>query len=96
MELWNPLSKIYLSKGSFTWNKRPVKSAMTIKLKSNLHVGPVNILTWDPIWLNGMGNHEAAGGYRQNEGVLVVLVFLIFDTECVQKITQQSKVKGHQ
>ena len=20
------------------------------------------LLTWDPIWLNGMGNHEAAGG----------------------------------
>ena len=32
------------------------------------------LLTWDPIWLNGMGNHEMA----QNAGVLVVLVIFIF------------------
>ena len=31
-------------------------------------------LTWDPIWLNSVGNHEATGGYPQNAGVLVVLV----------------------
>ena len=32
-------------------------------------------MTWDPIWINSMGNHGAAGGYPQNAGVLVVLVF---------------------
>ena len=31
------------------------------------------LLTWDPMWPNSMGNHEAAG-YPQNAGVLVVLV----------------------
>ena len=33
------------------------------------------VLTWDPTWLNSVGNHEVAGGYPQNAGVLVVLVF---------------------
>ena len=32
------------------------------------------VLIWDPIWFNSVGNHEAAGGYPQNAGVLVVLV----------------------
>ena len=32
-------------------------------------------LTWDPIWLNSVGNHGGGGGgYPQNAGVLVVLV----------------------
>ena len=36
------------------------------------------VLIWDPTWFNSVGNHEAAGGYPQNAGVLVVLVtFLI-------------------
>ena len=40
----------------------------------NLELWLCRLLTWDPIWLNGMGNHEAAGGYPQNACVLVVLV----------------------
>ena len=32
------------------------------------------LLTWDPIWLNSMGNHVGGGGYPQNAGVLLVLV----------------------
>ena len=32
------------------------------------------VLTWDPTWLNSVGNHE--GGYPQNAGVLVVLVWI--------------------
>ena len=32
------------------------------------------VLTWDPTWLSSVGNHEAAGVYPQNAGVLIVLV----------------------
>ena len=34
-------------------------------------------LTWDPIWLNSVGNHEAAG-YPQNTGVLVAVRYILF------------------
>ena len=34
-ELWNPLSKTALSRCSFIWNKGPVTSEMTLKLKNN-------------------------------------------------------------
>ena len=37
-------------------------------------------LTRDPIWLNSMGNHEAAGGYPQNAGILVVLVQVFMES----------------
>ena len=43
VELWNPMSKTVLSKRSFIWKKELRMSEMTIKLKSNLHVGPLNI-----------------------------------------------------
>ena len=33
------------------------------------------VLTWDPTWLNSVGNHEAAGGILRTTGVLVVLVY---------------------
>ena len=42
-EFWNPLSKTALSKCSFIYNKGPLTSEMTVKLKSNLNIGPVNI-----------------------------------------------------
>ena len=31
--------------------------------------------TWDPIWLNSVGYHDAAGRDPKNAGVLVVLVY---------------------
>ena len=42
-ELWNPLSKTVLSKYSVISNQET--SEMTVKLKSNLYVGPVNIFS---------------------------------------------------
>ena len=42
-ELWNPLSKIVLSKCSLIWNKAPVNIWNDHKLKNNLHDWPVNI-----------------------------------------------------
>ena len=39
------------------------------------------VLTWDPTWLNSMGNQEAAGRYPQNKGVLVVLVSHVLNYE---------------
>ena len=45
-ELWNLLSKIVLSKCSFTWNKGSVsiwKDPKTKDPKDNLYIGPANI-----------------------------------------------------
>ena len=33
----------------------------------NLQLWLCHLLTWDPIWLNGMGNHEAAGGILRTQ-----------------------------
>ena len=43
-ELWNPPSKTVLSKIFFLFGKKDLQtSEMTIKLKNDLHVGPVNV-----------------------------------------------------
>ena len=42
-ELWNPLSKTVLSKYSFVWNKGHLTLEMTINLKRNLYIRPVDI-----------------------------------------------------
>ena len=33
----------------------------------NLYIWHCHLLTWDPIWLNSMGNHEAAGGILRTQ-----------------------------
>ena len=60
-ELWNPLGKTVLSNCSFIWNKGPVKSQMMIKLKGNLHVGPVDIFVNFWHWYH----HERWWGLRK-------------------------------
>ena len=43
----------------------------------NLQLWLCLVLTWDPIWVNSMGNHGAAGVFSEH-GILVVLVFVCF------------------
>ena len=55
---WNILSKTVLSKCSFIWNKWPVNIWNDLKLKSNMHVGPVNIFP-NSLWRHQMETFSA-------------------------------------
>ena len=76
--MWWPLTLTYIFKviRPWLWKSCPLCNVFSSR--------SIIFFTWDPIWPNSVGNHEAAGGYPQNAGVLVVLVFFVSMTEKIK------------